>query len=95
MQRPMASLLSLPLTRWFNLQVHQGVELRVKAAMARAEQLEAQQELAAAQHAQHVQQLQQQHADLEVALQGSNQLGAELRQQLMAVQSAGVWQLGS
>jgi uncharacterized protein YdaT len=57
--------------------------------MARAEQLEAEQELAAAQHAQHTQQLQQQQGDLETALQGSQQQAAELRQQLMAAQTAG------
>lgn len=57
--------------------------------MARAEQLEAEQELAGAQHAQHTQQLQQQQADLETALQGAQQQAAQLRQQLMAAQTAG------
>lgn len=71
------------------MQVHQGVELRVKAALARAEELEAQQELAAAQHAQHTQQLHQQQADLEGALQSAQQQAAELQQQLMTAQAAG------
>lgn len=73
-----------------HMQVHQGVELRVKAAMARAEQLEAQQELAAAQHAQHTQQLQQQQADLEAALQEARQHVADLQAQLEAAHAAGV-----
>lgn len=75
-----------------HLQVHQGVELRVKAAIAWAEQLEAQQELAAAQHAQHTQQLQQQQADLEAALQEARQRAADLQAQLEAAHAAGVSQ---
>lgn len=69
--------------------MHQGVELRVKAAMARAEQLEAQLELAAAQRAQHTQQMQQQQADLEAALAAEQQQGSQLRQQLAAAEAAG------
>lgn len=71
------------------LQVHKGVELRVKAAMARAEQLEAHLELLTAQHAQHTQQMQQQQGDLETALQQSQQRADELRTQLVAAQAAG------
>lgn len=70
-------------------EVHEGVELRVKAAMARAEQLEAQMQLAAAQHAQHVQQLEHQQADLEAALHTSQQQVLELRHHLTAAQDAG------
>lgn len=70
-------------------QVHQGVELRVKAAMARADELEAQLELARAQHTQHTQQLQLQQANLEAALQEAQQQAAEQRQQLMAAQASG------
>ena len=60
--------------------------------MARAEQLEAQQELAAAQHALHTQQLQQQQADLEAALQETRQRVADLQAQLDAAHAEGMSQ---
>lgn len=57
--------------------------------MARAEQLEAQHQVAAAQHAQQMQRLQQQQADLELALHEAERQAGSLREQLMAAQAAG------
>jgi len=73
----------------FLLQVHQGVEQRVKEALARAEHLEQQQEQTAKQTAEQLAALQQQQSDLEAALQQERELVATLQQELHKTQAAG------
>lgn len=70
-------------------QVHQGVEARVKAAMARAEELEAHKALMTAQHARQAGALQQQVQGLEAALAAAQQQVGALKQQLAGAVSAG------
>lgn len=71
------------------LQVRQGVETRVKEALTRAQLLEKQQELTAAQHAEQLEQLMQQQADLEAALGQASKEQSEARHQLAKAEAAG------
>eukprot|EP00775_Hariotina_reticulata_P005126 gene5126-5366_t len=69
-------------------EIHQGVEQRVKEALARAEHLERQQEQTAKQNAEQLAALQQQQSDLEAALQQERESLAALQQELSQAQTA-------
>lgn len=69
--------------------MHQGVEVRVKAALARAEELEARLGLTELQHARQLSSLQQQQADVAGALSTAQQQVEALQGQLEAAQGQG------